>query len=108
MKVMTRGSPGDDCPPIPQPSIPARPPPPLCSYCISLSHALHLPSPLRASSCRPAASCWVKGSLSVDLGSWLRQVAVWSAIMAAKWAFEFYLVARPLASEVDAGGGGAD
>ena len=44
----------------------------------------------------------------MDLGSWLRQVAVWSAIMAAKWAFEFYLVARPLASEVDAGRGGAD
>ena len=77
----------------------------LCSYCLSLSHALRLPSLLRASSCRPAPSCWVAGSLAVGLGGWLRQAIVWSGIMAAKWAFEFFFVARPLATEVDILGG---
>lgn len=59
-----------------------------------------MPGIVRASSCRPDPNCWVAGSLSVNFGSWLWQVITWSMIWAAKWAFEFFLVARPLALEV--------
>lgn len=68
-----------------------------------------LPRPLRrllgCYSAVPAPTFWLEGQLGVAWNIWAMNTALWVLILAAKWAFEYYVVAKPLVAPVGVGEG---
>lgn len=71
-----------------------------CRYQVSLTDMLYLPAILRASSARPRPTYWVSGNLAIGWWTFLQQAAAWTAVMALKWTFEYYMVCKPLVEPV--------
>lgn len=52
----------------------------------------------------PAAECWLEGRLGVTWRVCLANWVMWAVVMAAKVAFEYYAIAKPLVEPVGLGG----
>ncbi|KAG2499845.1 hypothetical protein HYH03_002136 [Edaphochlamys debaryana] len=69
-------------------------------YAISLSAALRLPAFCRASSARPAAASWLAAPMAVGWGPALLTMLFWLQVLAAKVAFDYFVILRPMAGQI--------
>ncbi|GLC72072.1 hypothetical protein PLESTF_001201000 [Pleodorina starrii] len=69
-------------------------------YAVSLSSALRLPAFLRASSQRAAPGCWLHRPMSVGWRAAALTALFWLQTLAAKLAFDYFVIMRPIAGQV--------
>lgn len=69
-------------------------------YTASLSAALRLPRFFAAHSARPAAGCWLERPMGVGWRAAALTWLFWLQVMAAKVAFDYFIIMRPIAAQV--------
>jgi hypothetical protein len=73
-------------------------------YSLSLSSVLRLPALFRASSQRATPSCWLHRPMAVGWRAALLTAVFWVQVLAAKVAFDYFVIMKPMAGQVSTQG----
>ncbi|GIL42994.1 hypothetical protein Vafri_806, partial [Volvox africanus] len=69
-------------------------------YSLSLSSVLRLPALFNASSQRATPSCWLHRPMAVGWRAALLTALFWVQVLAAKAAFDYFVIMKPMAGQV--------